>query len=31
MQREISNKNTLSDTLNPYNDAHQSTAIGRTT
>ena len=31
MQREISNKNTLGDTLNPYNDARRSTAIDRTT
>ena len=31
MQREISNKNTLGDTLNPINDARRSTAIDRTT
>ena len=31
MHREISNKNTLGDTLNPYNDARRSTAIDRTT
>ena len=31
MQREISDKNTLGDTLNPYNDARRSTAIDRTT
>ena len=31
MQREISNKNTLGDTLNPYNDVRRSTAIDRTT
>ena len=31
MQREITNKNTLGDTLNPYNDSRRSTAIGRTT
>ena len=31
MQREISNKNTLGDTLNPINDARRSTAIERTT
>ena len=31
MQRDISNKNTLGDTLNPINDARQSTAIHRTT
>ena len=31
MQREISNKNTLGDTLNPINDARHSTAIERTT
>ena len=31
MQREISNKNTLGDTLNPINDARLSTAIERTT
>ena len=31
MQREISDKNTLDDTLNPINDARWSTAIDRTT
>ena len=31
MQRYISDKNTLGDTLNPYNDARRSTAIDRTT
>ena len=31
MQREISDKNTLGDTLNPINDARRSTAIDRTT
>ena len=31
MQREISDKNTLADTLNPINDARRSTAIDRTT
>ena len=31
MQREISDKNTLGDTLNPINDAKCSTAIDRTT
>ena len=31
MQREISDKNTLGDTLNPINDARQSTAIDMTT
>ena len=31
MQREISDKNTLGETLNPYNDARRSTAIDRTT
>ena len=31
MRREISNKNTLGDTLNPINDAPLSTAIDRTT
>ena len=31
MQREISNKNTLGDTLNPINDARCFTAIDRTT
>ena len=31
MQREISDKNILGDTLNPINDARWSTAIDRTT
>ena len=31
MQREISDKNTLGDTLNPINDARRSMAIDRTT
>ena len=31
MQREISDKNTLGDTLNPINDARQSKAIDRIT
>ena len=31
MQRDISNKNTLGDTLNPINDIRRSTAIERTT
>ena len=31
MQREISDKNTLGDTLNPVHDARRSTAIDRTT
>ena len=31
MQREISDKNTLGDTLNPINDARRSTAIDKTT
>ena len=31
MQREISDKNTLGDTLDPINDARRSTAIDRTT
>ena len=31
MQRDISNKNTLGDTLNPTNDIRRSTAIDRTT
>ena len=31
MQRDISNKNTLGDTLNPINDIRRSTAIDRTT
>ena len=30
MQRKISDKNTLGDTLNPINDARRSTAIDRT-
>ena len=30
MQREISNKVTLGDILNPYEDARRSTAIDRT-
>ena len=30
-QRDISNRKTLGDTLNPYNDARRSTAIDRTT
>ena len=30
-QRDISNKKILGDTLNPYNDARQTTAIDRTT
>ena len=30
MQREISNRVTLGDTLNPYEDARRSTAIDRT-
>ena len=30
MQREISDKVTLGDTLNPYEDARRSTAIDRT-
>ena len=30
MQRDISNKNTLGDTLNPMNDIRRSTAIDRT-
>ena len=30
MQREISNKVTLGDTLNPYEDARGSIAIDRT-
>ena len=29
MQREISDKNTLGDTLSPINDARHSTAIDR--
>ena len=31
MQRDISDKNTLGDTLNPINDTRRSTAIDRTT
>ena len=31
MQRFISDKNTLGDTLNPYNDTRRSIAIDRTT
>ena len=31
MQRDISDKNTLGDTLNPINDIRSSTAIDRTT
>ena len=31
MQREITDRNSLADTLNPINDARQSTAIDRTT
>ena len=31
MQRDISDKNTLGDTLNPINDARRSTAIDWTT
>ena len=31
MQREISNKNTLGDTLSPINDARRSAAIDRMT
>ena len=31
MQRQISDKDTLGDTLNPINDARHSTAIDRTT
>ena len=31
MQRFISDKNTLGDTLNPYNDARRSIATDRTT
>ena len=31
MQRDISNRNTLGDTLNPTDDARRSTAIDRTT
>ena len=30
MQRDISNKNTLDDTLNPMNNIRRSTAIDRT-
>ena len=31
MQRDISDRNTLGDTLNRINDARRSTAIDRTT
>ena len=31
MQRDISNKNTLGDTLNSLNDIRRSTAIDKTT
>ena len=31
MQREITDRNSLADTLNPINDARRSTAIDRTT
>ena len=31
MQRDIRDKNTLGNTLNPYHDARRSTAINRTT
>ena len=31
MQRDISDRNMLGDTLNPYNDARRSAAIERTT
>ena len=31
MQRDISNRNTLGETLNPIDDARRSTAINRTT
>ena len=31
MQRDISNRNTLGDTLNPIDDARRSSAINRTT
>ena len=31
MQRDISNRNTLGDTLNPIDDARRSTAIDQTT
>ena len=31
MQRDISDRNTLGDTLNPYNGARRSTTIDRTT
>ena len=31
MQREISDKNTLGNTLNPINDARRSTSIDKTT
>ena len=30
MQRDISNRNILGETLNPYDDARRSTAIDRT-
>ena len=30
MQRDISDRNFLGETLNPYDDAHRSTAIDRT-
>ena len=30
MQRDISYRNTLGETLNPYDNAHRSTAINRT-
>ena len=31
MQRHVSDRNTLGDTLNPIDDARRSTAIDRTT
>ena len=31
MQRDISNRNTLGETLNPLDDARRSTAIDQTT
>ena len=31
MQRDISDRNTLGDTLNPINDARRSTAVDRNT
>ena len=31
MQRDISNRNTLGDTLNPIDDTRRSTVIDRTT